>query len=279
MLSVLGVTVFKPTSSPSANPTLSPSITQMPTTSPTGTPSSNSSHSPTDQPKKAPTRVCLGDQFDIEVVTEGPEFNNEVTWNIRDLYGRTISESFNNGGHETTYSCAQRNNCYTFTIHDSIGFSTLNEDEHRGLFTIKLDDNVAYSGKNFHTDYHVMFGDSCLDMNNTACSDGDNGQEFMLRLELVGDLFASWTLLDSNENVIRSAGPFVECQVNTLATCLPLECYKFVTTNNAGDSSEPIGQFTVQFIGIDGSLQSYTGDFSPETQPVFLGSCYELNFA
>ena len=183
ILSVLGVALFKPTLSPSANPTISPSITQMPTSSPTGTPSSNPSHSPTGQPKKAPTRVCLGDQVDIEVVTEGPEFNDAVTWNIRDLHGNTILESFNNGGHETTYSCAPRSNCYTFTIHDSLGFSTLNEDRHHGLFTVKLDGNVAYSGKNFETDYHVMFDDACLDMNNTACSDGGNGQESMLRFK------------------------------------------------------------------------------------------------
>jgi len=254
----------------------------MPTSSPTGTPSSNPSHSPTDQPKKAPTRVCLGDQVDIEVVTEGPEFNDAVTWNIRDLHGNTILESFNNGGHKTTYSCAPRSNCYTFTIHDSLGFSTMNEDRHHGLFAVKLDGNVAYSGKNFETDYHVMFGDACLDMNNTACSDGGNGQESMLRLELVFDSknVITWSLLDSNENVIRSAGPYGECEVNTLATCLlRTECYKFVTTNNASDSSEPIGQFTVQFTGIDGSLQNFTGDFSQESKLVFLGSCYELNFA
>ena len=76
---------------------------------------------------------------------------------------------------------------------------------------------------------------------------------------------------DSNENAIRSAGPYGECEVNTLATCLlRTECYKFVTTNNASDSSEP---------GIDGSLQNFTGDFSQESKLVFLGSCYELNFA
>jgi hypothetical protein len=225
---------------------------------------------------------CSVDEVLVEVITEGDEFANDISWTIYDLRGNPVIESFNNGGHETTYDCIPRNTCHTFTIHDALGGGFSSMGNHRGLFTVKLDDDVAFSGSNFHTDYHNIFGDACLANGNTACSINGSNEESMFRLELVGDTYAgdiSWKLVNSNEAILYSAGPFGDCTVNSIAVCIPpSECYTFITTINVLHLPEPVGMFTVLLSGVDGNIQNYTSDFSVDNQ-VFLGSCYIMNFS
>jgi hypothetical protein len=269
------VTWPQPTFSPSKSPTLSPTVSQMPTEIPSETPSMNPSSSPTDPPRLFPIREnCSGDEVFIEVITEGDEFINDVSWIVQDVHGSIVIENnaTASGGLHAVYACISRNECYTFTIHDSVGSSPINNDGHRGLFTINLDDNVAFSGSNFHTDHHIMFGECRYD----ACLSGGPNQNALFRLELVGDTAAaniSWKLLNSNNVTVREAGPFGDCDINTLAACIPNDCYKFVATNKAGESSEKVGLFTVLFTEPNGTVQKYTRDFSMETLRVFLGSC------
>jgi hypothetical protein len=229
----------------------------------------------------SPTRGnCSGDEVFVEVITEGDEFTNDVSWIIQNVHGSNVIESnatTNNGGLHVEYACIPRNECYTFTIHDAVSSSPTNNDSHRGLFAINLDESIAFSGSNFHTDHHIIFGECRYD----ACLSAGPNQDALFRLELVGDTAAaniSWKLLNSNNVTIRAAGPFGDCSINTIAACIPDDCYKFVATKNAGELSEQVGLFTVLYTEPNGTVQNYTHDLSLETLQVFLGSCYNMNF-
>ena len=180
------------------------------------------------------------------------------------------------------HGCILENACYTFVTHDKFDLESQDIENTRTLFTIKIDDVIAFSGSNFHTDRHLMFGASCFGNRHAACSISGNNQDSLFRLELIGDNSAggiSWKLMDVSDNTLHSAGPFEDCSVNTFALCLPpTQCYKFVAMNSAENSSNPTGLFTVLFSGADESHQNYTGDFSLTTQIVYLGSCYDNNF-
>lgn len=253
---------------------------------PTGSPTATSrpSSNPSDIPSISPTdENCTGRKMLLEVITEGDEFVNEISWNIRDIHGNMILESTSNdGGHHTTYDCIPRNACYTFMIQDSLGVSFVQSDKYRGLYTIKLDDEVVYSGSNFRTNRHVMFGDSCFDPGDSACSSSGEVSS-MFRLEFAGDNLGgnvTWQLIDSTDaTLIHSAGPFGDCDVNSLATCIPpTGCYELITTYNASSSEEPAGLFTVLFSEMDGMIQSASSYLSYGTNKVFLGSCYDRNW-
>lgn len=232
----------------------------------------------------SPTKeICIAEKVSLELITEGDEFVNEIRWSVQDLFGNVVVEnSLNDGGRQSTHKCIPRNACYTFKIHDSIVNNVIQSDNQRGLYTIKLDGVTVSSGSNFGTDHHVMFGDSCLVNGNAVCSANDPDESSMFRLEFVGDNFGddiTWKLIDSKERIVRDAGPFGDCNVNSLAACVPrADCYQFIAINNASDSPESVGLFTVLFSEVDDIIQNYTGYFSRGTSQVFLGSCYDMNF-
>lgn len=226
---------------------------------------------------------CLVNEASIEVITEGNRFASEMDWNILDLYGHPVigsNSTSHNRGHQTTYGCVPDNTCHTFLMRDKFGFDSSNNTNTRGLFTIKIDNVTIFSGSNHHTDQHLMLGASCFGNGRAICS---NDQDSLFRLELAGDTYAgdiSWKLLDVSDNTLYSAGPFEDCSVNTFASCLSqTQCYKFFAMNNSEKISDSIGSFTVLLSGTNGYLQSYTSDFSLATKIVYLGSCYDVNFA
>ena len=273
---------IKPTYTPSKSPTVSPTVSRMPSEFPSELPSSTPSSSPSDLPRMFPTKACSGNETFLEVITEEDEVDS-ATWYIQDANGIIAAErqTTHNGGHQTTQSCLSKNACYTFIINGS-PVSSSDNDNYHGLFTVRLDDEIEFSGSDFGVDHHVMFGNGCHDVN-AACSQDGNGEDALFLLEITGDTMVgnlSWALLDSDNSTILSADPFGECDLNTLSMCIPLGgCYRFITSNKDGHSSdEPVGSFTVLFLSMGGSIQNYTGDLSLETAQVFLGSCYSMNF-
>ena len=252
---------------------------------------------PSDEPSPVPSSppspnsplaagACGREESLFEITTEGTELSDEMSWNVQDMFGNiVISNDGQNadGGFRYTRECIPRVSCYTFSIHNSL--DELIEGGSRGFYTVKFDGEVLASGHNFSRDQTIMFGVFCLQNGDIACTKPNEAISLsMFRLELVGDNGGdiAWSLVDGSKQVVRSSGPFGNCNANTLAVCLPREdCYEFIITYEPGDDtccSSDQGQYTVMFSHIDDiMIQNFTGPVL-DTHQVFLGKCYDMNF-
>lgn len=78
----------------------------------------------------------------------------------------------------------------------------------------------------------------------------------------------------------NTVGPLGDCEVNTLAMCLPREdCYEFTVMDRSNnDGSKGNGLFTVTFSHIDDTIQSYLGSVADVTQRFSLAHAILMNF-
>lgn len=269
-------------SSPHSQPTIPPS--EMPSMAPSLSPSSN----PSLEPTAMPTGECGRGKGLLEIIVEGDEFDDEISWNVQDIFGNiVISNDGQNAGHGGLFSvreCLTLNSCYTFSIHDLLADELIEDVNHRGLYTVKLDGEVIVSGNNFRKDQTTMFGVFCLQNGDAICTSPNATTPMsMFLLELAADdgKAITWSLADGTKQVVRSAGPFGGCDVNTLAMCLPTnDCYEFTITDDSDDGtccSYDKGLYTVMFSHMEDMIQNYTGPVV-DMNRVYLGSCYDMNF-
>ncbi|KAL7497600.1 hypothetical protein ACHAWT_005678 [Skeletonema menzelii] len=264
-----------PTMTPTRTPT---KPTQSPTLQPSAKPSISPSASPSLDPSSSPSGICGSQNSLLEITLEGGEFVEGVSWDVQDIFGEVLlsEEVDNNGGLYTKEVCIPFDACYTFAIRDSIHYLVfLNDNEHQVLYSVRLDGEEIASGSDFGESQATMFGSACLG-NDDICDDAMS----MFRLELASaDRELSWKLVDDSEQIILSAGPFGECNINSQAICLPREaCYKFVMQDEAGCCSYGNEIFTVLFTQTDDFIQNYTGSVNGDFTSVFLGTCYDRNF-
>ncbi|KAL7548152.1 hypothetical protein ACHAWF_011443 [Thalassiosira exigua] len=267
---------------PTAAPTEAP-------TRPTGAPSMAPSASPSTEPTFAPTGYCGMGNGLVEIIVEGEEFIDEIVWNVEDIFGNVVlsndSHNTSDGSLFAVRECLPLNSCYTFSIHDPLGTEPAEDNAHRGVYTVKVDDRVLASGSNFRKDQTTMFGVVCVQNGDAACTEPDETSlpMSMFRLELAADegRDVTWNLVNGSKQTVRSSGPFGNCNINTLAMCLPRDdCYEFTITDDSGDGaccSYAKGLYTVMFSQVDDMIQNHTGPISDEDR-VYLGSCYGMNF-
>jgi hypothetical protein len=210
-------------------------------------------------------------------MTDDDKNVNEINWVIHDLFGSTVlSSTTGHGSAGTSFvrGCLDMNSCYTFTIHSDLR-----------RYRVEYDGEILKSSDESIMGQTVMFGGLCLQNGETACSSTSSTiattspSLSMFRLELAVDNGSGivWTLIDSStQNVIRSAGPYTNCDVNTLALCLPRDkCYEFIISDNSLDQHTDKGIFTVMFSHHDNDMvQHYTGVVNGQ-HVVLLGTCYE----
>ena len=272
--------------------------TAMPTLVPSRAPSNMPSSMPSSLPTLSgqPTGRCGNEKSLVEIILEGNEFMDEISWNIQDVHGNVLiygpieGGDANDGGYYAVTECIPLNGCYTFSIHDSFEGGVVGNGNYRGLFTVKLDGEKIVSGSTFPRDQTIMFGDACLHNGDAVCTTsnlttGSFTPMSMFRMELVAqnyDREISWKLVDSTNNVIRSAGPIGNCHVNSLAMCLPRQdCYQFIIFDDDDERkccSYDEGIVTVLFSERDGLIQNFTGAVFSDMQRLFLGTCYGMNF-
>jgi M6 family metalloprotease-like protein len=273
---------------PTMMPTRAPTKpTNSPTLQPSVPPSVRPSTGPSLEPSSAPSGICGRQSGLLEITLEGGEFVEGVSWDVIDTFGETLlsEEVDNEGGLYTKEECIPLDACYTFAIRDAVdGLVLPKEEEHRVLYSVKLDGEMIASGSDFGAIQTTMFGNTCLGGNgDISCTEtgGDTTPMSMFRLELASaERELSWTLLDESKQVILSAGPFGECNVNSQAICLPREaCYEFIIQDEAGCCSYGNDVFTLLFTQTDDMIQNYTGSVSGDFTRVFLGSCYDYNFS
>ena len=223
---------------------------------------------------------------------EGYEFVDEISWNLQDIFRNVVvsnnGQNPSDGGLYAVQECIALNSCYTFSIHDSIEEFSEEDDSHRGLYSVKLDGEVLVSGSNFRRDHSTMLGVFCLQNGDDACSPNNETTPMsMFRLELAAESGrdVTWNLVNVSKQIdVASAGPFGNCDVNTLAMCLPSEdCYEFtIADDSSGDGiccSYEKGIYTVMFSHVNDMIQNYTGIVPlMDMQRVFLGTCYDQNF-
>jgi len=218
--------------------------TKHPTLRPSVPPSVRPSTGPSLEPSSAPSGICGRQRGLLEITLEGGEFVEGISWDVSDIFGESLlsEEVDNDGGLYTKEACIPLDACYMFAIRDAVdGLVLRNDNEHQVLYSFKLDGEMIASGGNFGTIQTTMFGGTCLSGNgDISCTEaGGNTTPIpmsMFRLELVSaERELSWKLLDESKQVILSAGPFGECNVNTQAICLPREaCYEFIMQDKAG---------------------------------------------
>ena len=235
---------------------------------------------PSRVPSLAPTFIppveCEQEKGLLEIST----YTNEtIEWKVQDLYGRTVMSSINGRIQE----CINLNSCYTFSYRCSVVEDGIIENaNHHGMFNVVYNDEVLAFGSIMFGDHTTMFGNHCLGDGDSICtlsSDASTPMS-MFRLELaVGTgTELSWSLLNGTMHKVWSAGPFGDCDVNTLALCLPrMDCYEFTLSNNSANNT---GSFTVLFSEVNESMiQNYTGTVHEDSnQRVFLGTCYDMNY-
>jgi len=268
-----------PTMMPTRTPT---KPTQSPTLHPLAQPSVGPSASPSLEPSQEPTGMCGTQNSLLEITLEGGEFVEGVSWDVKDVFGEVLlsEEVDSNGGLYTIEVCIPFDACYTFAIHDlAHSLVVSNLDGHRVLYSVKFDGKVIASGNNdFGESQTTMFGSACL----ANDSDGICGDTTMslFRLEFANaERELSWKLVDDSEQIILSAGPFGECNVNSQAICLPREaCYEFIILDKSGCCSHGNEMITILFTQTDEMVQNYTGSVSDDFTSVFLGTCYYRNF-
>ena len=248
-------------------------LAMKPTMAPSLSPSSN----PSEVPTSMPTGVCGRGKGLLEITVEGDEFVDEISWNVRDMFDNTIL-SHTGQGIYSIQKCIDLIPCYTFSIYDSVE-DDLMGDGIRGVCSVKFDGEVIISGNNFRSDHTTMFGISCLQNGDTACtSPGAPTDMSMFRLELATDDGdgITWSLTNGSNEVVQSGGPFGDCNVNSLAMCLPREdCYEFTLIDSTGDdASYGKGLYTVMFSHTKDMVQNYTRQVGG-TNKVFLGTCYD----
>ena len=249
---------------------------------------------PSSEPTSMPTGVCGRDKGLLEIIVEGDAFVDDISWKVQDIFGDTLVSNTDNGHNTTTHvyyiqECISYNSCYTFSIEDSLGNEIQVEDGmlYRGLYSVRLDDEELVSGSNFRRNHTTMFGASCLHNGDTTCTTTntttDSMSMFRLELAALGSNI-TWSLVDGKKQVVQSAGPFGDCNINTLATCLPSEdCYEFVISDNSEEDGDGTccsydkGRYTVMFSHLDEMVQNYTGPVV-DFQRVYLGTCFDMNF-
>ena len=256
-------------------PTISPTPAPF-----TLAPSEMPSSAPSAEPSLSPTGWCGRGKGLLDIRIEGNGFDNdEISWSVQDIYGNTLLSNVDIviiGGLYHIQECIILDTCYTFSTQDSIDSEIL-----RYLYTVKLDGKILTSGSNIDGDHSTMFGRSCLQNGDTTCTNDSAADHMsMFRLELASNDGGSmyWTLIDGNKQVIQTAGPFGNCQVNTLAMCLPSEdCYELVILEIT-PSLHDKGLYTVLFSHEGDMIQNYTGSVNTFLNRVYLGTCYDANF-
>ena len=245
---------------------------------------------PSDAPSLIPSLSPSGDCRNeglLEITTE----KNELTyarWGVKDMFGNTVIS--NNGLNDTdifryTRECLPRVSCYTFLLYSSSEDEPI-VDSSRAFYSVKFDGEVLASSEAEEDkgaaagDRTTMFGPSCLQNGDNACTKDETISMSMFRLEHWGQQI-TWSLLDGSKQVVQSLGPFGKCNANTLAMCLPREdCYEFTISSVTGDGrccSSDQGQYTVTFSHVENMIQNITGPIL-DTHQVFLGNCYDMNF-
>jgi hypothetical protein len=276
---------------PSLAPTKAPTKPTMPPTNkPSKSPSLSPSASPSIEPSFGPTGVCGRHRGLLEITLEGGEFVEGLSWDVTDIFGVVLlfDQVANSNGLYSIVECIPLDTCYTFAIHDALaialGDSMPSNDEDRGLYSVKLDGEIIVSGSNFGVGQTTVFGDACLRDGDEICTAGGETTTpmSMFRLELANAQrkLLTWKLLDdTSKQVILSAGPFGECNINSQAICLPREaCYEFTMLDEEGCCRNGSELFTVLFTQTNDTIQNYTGSVSDYAR-VFLGSCYDRNFS
>lgn len=262
---------------PTMVPTRTPTTpTKPPTLHPLVEPSVSPSASPSLEPSTAPSGMCGTQNSLLEITLEGGDFVEGVSWDVKDVFGEVLlsEEVDNNGGLHTREVCMPFDACYTFAIHDLVHHVV----GHRVLYSVKFDGKVIASGSNdFGESQTAMFGSACLANGSDVCGDATMS---LFRIEFANaERELSWKLVDDSEQIILSAGPYGECNVNSQAICLPREaCYEFIIQGEAGCCSQGYEIFTVLFTQTDDMIQNYTGSVSSVLTSVFLGTCYYRNF-
>lgn len=264
-----------PTMTPTRTPT---KPTNSPTLQPSAMPSLSPSAIPSLDPSSLPSGICGSRNSLLEITLEGGEFVEGVSWNVNDMFGEALlyEEVDNNVGLYTKEMCIPSGACYTFVIRDSLHYLVSpNDSENRVLYTVRLDGEEIASGSDFGESQTTMFGSACLG-DDDICDDTMS----LFRLELASaERELSWKLVDDSEQIILSAGPFGECNINSRAICLPREaCYEFFIQDEAGCCSYGNELFTVLFTLTDDMIQNYTGSVGGDFTSVFLGTCYGRNF-
>jgi hypothetical protein len=228
-------------------------------------------HSPA--PTFAPSFVCKTGEGLFDVATDEDKFVNELSWDIHDMLGNTLLSNTGQPvgfGPSSVRKCLDLNSCYTFSI----------APNHSSRYTVKLDGGILTSGDKSFTERTTMFGGLCLGNGDTACTSPDaSGLMSMFRLELAADSgrYITWKLMNGTKKELRSAGPYENCEVNTLAICLPREdCFEFTISDSSGDGTHK-GLFTVMFSHGNNMVQNHTGPIHG-VQRVHLGTCYGMGF-
>lgn len=234
---------------------------------------------PSLQPSSMPTGVCGREYGLLEINMEGSLGGS--SWEMKDIFNNTIASSAGRdatGGSYSVHKCILLKSCYTFSLQGSREDESHDSSE-ASSSTVKLDGDVLASSNDYRNDHTIMFGSHCLHNGDATCTPtGAASPMSMFRLELAADdgKEVAWNLtsVDRGE-VVRSAGPFARCQVESLALCLQREgCYEFALSS--GDDGS--GIFTVMFSHVDDlSIQNFTGPVAGR-QRFYLGSCYSMNF-
>ena len=234
---------------------------------------------PSRVPSLAPTLIppveCEHEKGLLEISIDMIE---TIQWEVQDLYGRTMMSSINGRIQE----CIDLNSCYTFSYRCSVEDGIIENANNHGMFSVVYNDEVLASGSIMFGDHTTMFGNHCLGNGDSLCTlpSDESTPMSMFRLELAVEtgMELSWSLLNGTMHEIWSAGAFGDCDVNTLALCLPrMDCYEFTLSNNSANNT---GSFTVLFSEVNESMiQNYTGTVHEDSnQRVFLGTCYDMNY-
>jgi hypothetical protein len=225
-----------------------------------------------------PSLACETGKGLFDISTDEEKFLNESSWDIQDMLGNTVISNtgrFAGLGPYSVQECVDLNSCYTFSIRNSFQ----DAPSHSSRYNIKLDGEIIAYGDNSFSERSTMFGGLCIENGDTACTSSNASYPMsMFRLELAADSGKNitWKLVNGIKKEIRSAGPYGNCEVNTMAICLPREdCFEFTISDNSNDGTDK-GLFTVMFSHGNNMVQNQTGPVSG-VQRVLLGTCYGMD--
>ena len=204
----------------------------------------------------------------LEIMTEGEEFVDEIRWNVEDVYGDVIvsndGQSAAEGGFYYVRECIALDSCYTFSIRDTRNDTDPIEGRRRAPYKVRLGGEEIVNGNNFRRDQTTIFGSSCALDGDAVCTTDGMAPTSMFRLEFAVDngWQTGWSLLNGSGRVVRWAGPFGDCNVNTVAMCLPRDdCYEFTVTDNSSERHYN-GLYTVMFSRVGDIIQKQNGTHS-----------------
>jgi hypothetical protein len=228
-----------------------------------------------------PSLVCETGKGLLEIATDEEKFANEISWNIQDMLGNTLTSNIGQlagVGLSSIQQCVDIDLCYTFSLHNSFQDGLYQNSR----YTVKLDGETLTTGVNSSKERTAIFGGICLGDGDATCTSHNASDTMsMFRLELAADSGSdvTWKMLNGMKEEILSAGPYGNCEVNTRAMCLPREdCFEFIISDSS-EAGTIKGLFTVMFSHGNDMIQNYTGHIFSGVQQVFLGTCYGMGFS